>query len=361
MTAIKPSKYTRYRMWPPCLATAMIAVAAIAVALPAQAQVVPNAASGTWSTGETIHIAGSGFGAKDPAPPVLWDRVSNQAAYASLSNGDTVPVRGEAPWYGMLNTVSLESANVRIPGTSVYVTRDGGVLTSADLGRTEPTQMYLNWWIRPTVNISGESNKFIRAWADYSGIAPSRLSWTSMHLTHYALDANCTPYSTQPSWGDWGGTVGEWNNLEITIDGRRALTCGEEGRVVASTNGRVIHDTGFGGTEPLDTIWMLGFNPTWPELYAGEPFYFGDIYFDITQARVVLGNAPTYAECTHIEMQIPETWSTSAITVQANLGSFSTNELWLYVFDENGDHNAVGLPISSDYVPAPGAPGRPQR
>jgi hypothetical protein len=62
-----------------------------------------------------------------------------------------------------------------------------------------------------------------------------------------------------------------------------------------------------------------------------------DAYIDTTPARVEMGNASTWAACTHREIQIPTSWSSSAINITLNRGSFgSTDSVCLYVVDASG-------------------------
>jgi hypothetical protein len=69
--------------------------------------------------------------------------------------------------------------------------------------------------------------------------------------------------------------------------------------------------------------------------------YFADVYLDYSRARVVLGNAPTYAESSIREVQIPQSWSDSAITLSVNLGKFTDGQTaYLYVVDPNGTVSA---------------------
>ena len=93
-------------------------------------------------------------------------------------------------------------------------------------------------------------------------------------------------------------------------------------------------------------------------LDPGARIWWTDIYMDITPARVMLGNASTWASSTHREIQIPVTWGASEITVTCNTGSFEDEAaVYLYVFDD--DNNAsVGfgpLTVSREYDPPPPA------
>lgn len=74
--------------------------------------------------------------------------------------------------------------------------------------------------------------------------------------------------------------------------------------------------------------------------------WFDDLYIATTQARVELGNAATWNACTHREIQIPSSWSPSAINIDMNLGNFDgEDEVYLYVVDKDGNVNENGYPI----------------
>jgi hypothetical protein len=80
--------------------------------------------------------------------------------------------------------------------------------------------------------------------------------------------------------------------------------------------------------------------------------YMDDVYIDITQARVEIGNASTWAACTHKEIQPPTAWSASSVTVTVNRGSFGdTDAAYLYVVDSTGAVNSSGYAITFGDTP----------
>ena len=79
---------------------------------------------------------------------------------------------------------------------------------------------------------------------------------------------------------------------------------------------------------------------------ARADIYLDDIYFDITQARVEICDAPAWSGCTHHEIQIPAGWSDNSIDITVNQGSFSNGQdVFLYVVDSQGSANAQGYPV----------------
>ena len=73
---------------------------------------------------------------------------------------------------------------------------------------------------------------------------------------------------------------------------------------------------------------------------------------DGTHARVMLGDNQDYSNCTIMEPQIPSAWSDTSITVTTNIGPLSEPALaYLFVFDSDDNHNAVGYPVSIGACP----------
>jgi hypothetical protein len=92
-------------------------------------------------------------------------------------------------------------------------------------------------------------------------------------------------------------------------------------------------------------------------------WYWSELYVDVTQARVELGNASTFSSCTHKEIQIPTAWSSGSLSFSANVGTFSPgSNVYLYVVDSNGSVNSNGYPLvvgGTVEDEHPGQPGRP--
>ena len=100
-----------------------------------------------------------------------------------------------------------------------------------------------------------------------------------------------------------------------------------------------------GCTNLLNTFLTGHMWPRPPSPYA--EVWVDDIYIDNTLARVEIGDAETWASCTHREVQIPSAWSDTSITFTANQGSFTNGEqVYLYVVDAGGKVNDEGFPIT---------------
>jgi hypothetical protein len=329
-------------------------IIALLAASYADADPVITSTEGSWVNGSTVTIRGSNFGVKQHAPPLLWDTVDNISAYDGVADGEVIPAGSGYPWSGNGSPWADPIVRHDQNGRSWYRAYVQGYFSHGNLGSN---QIYVNWWVYPSADISTESNKLIRIWSDGSGEVPNRLSWTGMHLTAYKLD-NGNPVSLV-SWPSWGGHVGDWNHQEIYVDSRRALQ--GEGRIRCWTNGRLIHNhDDMYATEPLQYMHRFGLDVAYSSHFQGEYFDFGYVYLDTTQAHVIVANNANLGQATHTEVQIPQSWSRTSIVVSANQGWLNAGtEVFFFVFDGEGRHNSVGFPAEG--VEVPGQPGQPQR
>ena len=90
--------------------------------------------------------------------------------------------------------------------------------------------------------------------------------------------------------------------------------------------------------------------------------WWDDLYIDTTFARVELGNAPVYENCTYRETQIATGWSSDQISIDFRQGNFQPgDDAWLFVVDGAGAMSAGRqITISGDVVEqGPGQPGQP--
>lgn len=338
----------------------------------AGAQPVVSSVEGDFRTSATLTIRGSGFGAKAVPAPLLWDRLTNQPAYLNrgVSHDQIVPTRADGcadcPWGAQIppnwgNLIRYWTTDPRTANGATYHGTTKGYLRGYDLGVDSPKVLYVNWWFRASASVSTGSNKLIRVWTDGSGI--QRISWTTMHMT-WEPDLNhdgILDASAPSHWANWGGTTGQWNNLEVVVDGRQGLSTGY-GSVETRTNHNVIHDVLNWGTQPYNYIDVFGLDAGDPTYTAGVNFDFCDVYVDTTLARVLVSDSPTLAGGSHAEIQIPFAWSNDVVQVNVNRGTFpADSNLYVHVFSPAGQKsNYLALAPGADPGP-PAAPGKPVR
>ena len=66
--------------------------------------------------------------------------------------------------------------------------------------------------------------------------------------------------------------------------------------------------------------------------------------------RVEFGNASTYSDCTHREIQVPTAWSSDSLSITVNQGTFEDGEnSFLFVVDADGNvSNGFPITIGTD-------------
>jgi hypothetical protein len=343
---------------------APIAVLALASALalgprPTPAQPVILDVTGNLVDGGTLVIAGSGFGEKATAGPVLWDSLVNIPAYDLIVDGDVIPTRADGcedcPWAATIsgsNPVVFSTSSPRTPDGAAYRTEADGALRLGDLGVDQPDVLFVSWWFRSSVELpiagSSASNKLVRVWQDDAG-SGGRLSWTPRFLQ---------ASSGETSWGSWPAAAETWVNLELQVDSR-AIAGGGQGLATACIDGQRQHAVAFTASQPLDDLAALGLDASDPALTAGAVFEWTDVYVDTTFARVYIADSPTPSECGRGEIQLPVQWQDDRIEVRAFRGAFDPmQDLYLFVVDPDGVWSEGHLLESNEDV-GPGPPGAP--
>jgi hypothetical protein len=74
--------------------------------------------------------------------------------------------------------------------------------------------------------------------------------------------------------------------------------------------------------------------------------YVDDVYIDDTLARVEIGDAPQWNDCTRRQIQMPTSWTAQAIEITVNLSGMGDQPVYLYVVDAAGTTNAQGYPLT---------------
>jgi len=319
---------------------------------------VISSVSGTVEHGEVVTIAGAGFGTKSPAAPYKWDNFESYAvgadpatggwyniATGSLSTKQPAKINTDQVRGGSFCTKALKQQFYREAGGSVYGQYFG--LT----GFPEQQTWYLSYYYRQHDGTTGDpsrNHKLVgfRAGTPESPVAP-QLRHDQYHSAtggHLDLDE---------SWESWTNayyyTQDTWQRFEYLVDlgtPNVANGCAQwfvdnairqppssgDASVLARTSSGYVFD------------FFLINNYIAQENAALEPVncpwdcWIDDVYIDFTRARVEIGNASTWAACTHREPQIPTSWSSTSITVVINAGTFSSfTGCYLYVVEPGGE------------------------
>ncbi|MDD5355012.1 MAG: hypothetical protein PHY56_00515 [Candidatus Omnitrophica bacterium] len=169
------------------------------------------------------------------------------------------------------------------------------------------------------------------------------IDWIANHGT-----SNEQKYLTSPTENNWVRM--EYYGVESTDD---------------TSDGTIIITQQQTSTSTFSDIWSDNTQETkdnghhWTALFWGEYanmastsgrlYYhdFDDIYIANSRARVEIGDASTWATCTHREIQIPTAWAAGEITATLNTGSFADDAtVYLYVVDADGAVNSNGYVIN---------------
>jgi len=165
-----------------------------------------------------------------------------------------------------------------------------------------------------------------------------------------------------PNWGGWfgssrGGGSGtplsslavysQWLHIQYLHHGG---TPGKhDGSLVIYINGtlRIARDGNAGRLNSADDpyirdIW-LGNYFRCSDPHGEAQIFWESAYLDNTWARVEIGDKPTYASCTHREIQVPCTWSDTSVTFTVNRGSFAPGAaVYIFVVDAGNTPHSVG-------------------
>lgn len=332
--------------------------------------------SGDFSPGSTVVITGCTFGVKDPAQPLIWDRVDNQSEYGSLETHMTVPTGDSMPWeengeHLYINNAKFYSGpEARYPGGWTYWCpadedpKGRCWLGGRDLGLPDETDLYVSWWYKVDNCTPSDhaTTTMLRIWPDDTGLTGRMsLTFNQWNLTDLWNETDSTFSSEHSTW--WQGREpcdSTWSHYEALFLHGGTTDHGIHGTMTVRRDGavRCAQDTGgdpvfcenrsWEAATAFDRIMILGLDISEPDRPAVEPTnaWFTDIYVDVTRARVFAGDSAHFSSVTHFELQIPVAWSEEEITVQVHRGSFEAGgHAWLYVVDAEGNHNPYGYPI----------------
>jgi len=312
-----------------------------------------HAVSGAFTHRDSVVVIGANFGPKEAAAPVAWDDFEDGVADTKATVGTWERIEG-----------------FRIDGSQQ--------------DRRHPRSMYQGKYTfgEGTAGFGGGDNQYGSWYGEYWFKLDPRWTWGSTLGSHLAnvkvfriwCKGNCqdntataihtfdqagTLWTIQEACSGtsrgWGGvragfTRGVWHHLQFEY--RESSSRGKaDGVMRAWFDGRLV-DT---ATNLITRCWaadtpkrvsLLGFYNSWGSSPAYS-YWQDDSYIDNTWARVEVGDAPSYTDCRHREIQIPLAWSNDTITITVNDGAFEPGQrAYLFVVDHRGVANQVGYPIT---------------
>lgn len=346
------------------------------------AQIVINTVSGTIEHDETVTItldsgnSSRGFGVKAYAPPLVWEDFEDgtvDSYYNKLQSDGwfytqhpTAPTVNNPEWSDdmprhQFDTVQLyQNHSYEATGSNVKV-----------------------WgWYNPP---HGEMNKiYFHGYEfrhNYAGNAQYCINWKS--TIHFG-SAQGSAYMDQPQWrGPGSVSAGDGSNYCTPEVGDATFQLASRFDVTGtyfdewlreekylhydwtthdvltfylrynSTDFEALHE-GPAPTGPYPGTWGhpgdrhltyatqgIGWSRAPGGLgYGGNPvikIYWSEAYLDTSRARVEIGDNVTWDNCTHREILIPITWSTSQITATLFQGEFYPEDnVYLFVIESDG-------------------------
>ncbi|MEF3692452.1 MAG: hypothetical protein V3574_05360 [Candidatus Moraniibacteriota bacterium] len=159
-------------------------------------------------------------------------------------------------------------------------------------------------------------------------------------------DRACANYSS------FNFSNGQWQRFEGHLIGSDSSSGSGELWLTNASSSRVLHASISGKT--LNTSngimgWIEMHFPGYARADTTTNTYYDDIYVATgvgAQARIEIGNASTYSNCTNLSIVTPTAWADTSITATIRQGSFSPGQqAYLYVVDSNGVANTNGYPI----------------
>lgn len=346
---------------------------------------------GSLTHGASATFTGSGFGSKSTAAPVVWD---------NCSHGQSIGTRWDGAWpsFGATTaaymdyrssqrSVSLPHNNITKYACGAHADTGGGggglnvmLWKARTLSGTFPEYTYISHYVRydPAWTFGGTNLK-IFDWSIGPGVGydlpnnwyaeyknPPTNATTSTGRYHFNDDTanfNAGPPitrtgsfiierdggSTNPIFTDtngrWYGATGPTNPFANWIKRQYIIkhTDQTSGVIRIYEDGTLVHSYDDYTDKYVGTLTRaIGIEGYTDMPGSGNYRYLADIYLDYTWARIVLGDASTYAACTIIEPQPPTSWSSTSIDATVNKGRLSAGTVYPYVF-AGGSETPIAL------------------
>jgi hypothetical protein len=338
------------------------------LALPAEAQPVLSSVIGTIAHGQTVTIQGSAFGAKPTAAPLAWEDFAGGTLKALTARG--------SPSLTLANADNLRTPFSIRNARCDFKQGGGGCFFSYDAAVS--SRWFVQYWVKLAPNWQwgtttynggndGMANvKFVRFFPtgsrNYSNVGYAFHGFAGNQTLRFVENGAST---YRPIDLNTLLTPGSWHLIQVEF-GENSGVDRADGRLRLWIDGQLYDDTrtlvtnvGTDGPAVNKRPFIIGLYDSWPPSDAPVANMFGyyaDIYVDNTFARVEIGDAPRYDDCTHREIQYPLSWGAGSIAIRVNQGAFAAGRTaYLFVVDDSGRVNPVGFPITFG-GPAPPPP-----
>lgn len=313
---------------------------------------------GTIVHGSTLMISGSGFGTKPTGSPLKWDDFEGGGSGNALSGWDFTGTVN--PTY----STGVRRTNSTMSGRANFTQGSWG--SNFGIDNTTFNTVYFDAWYYYDVTypVVSRNHKLFRLHANTSGSPNLYYNVYCNTAGHFSQDGVST--GRWHVWPNIGSDyfASNWAHIQVYL--QASSPGGTDGVAHMWIDGvKVVNENAFTTREAGDSTWnalwfgnYLGHDAEGSCAAIGDTYtYWDDVYVDTTPARVEIGDASTYSASRHREIQLPDSWSDSAISVRLNRGGFSSfSGLYLYVVDAQGNASP-GYPLSSSgTLPDPPSP-----
>ena len=322
--------------------------------MPVVASATPTISTitGTFTDGQSVTVAGSGYGTKSTAAPIRW------APFNTNSNADAL---GQATTWAQIQNMTWVS-NAGYDGTGgMQGTAGNGVWTMrVDSSGFNWNDLSQKWYVfRRTkqnyiVPINATNNqKNFRVWPA-GGSGYPNLYW-SIHNGRYFVE-NIGGSTDSGFWsGGANPNTTNWYAEEIIVQASSANGV-KDGTLVLRRDGQQASSGNIitrSAAAPAAMVSMFAeqiviankgswTGPAWSNFNQAS---FDDIYVDNTWQRVMVGDASTYGNCRKFGFIVPTSWASGSVTgvLQIHATDFpAQTTAYAYVFDGTNTPNTAG-------------------
>lgn len=353
----------------------------------------PTGYTGTLTHGSSVTITGSSFGTKSTATPVAWDNFSQDSVGSAPTSTATMGSWTNVGWDSATGVTpfTVSTAVQRFSGSRSVYANMNREMRACFAGGSDSQTWFVQYWfyLGPgfafnSSNMSSLGNiKFFRMWSTGSDTANVRVSadgtydvavtcesiggsenWNPVISGYKYIDqvmGYSDPGYVDPTCTGWKHfendvTTGSWHLFQFEY--KDSSVGGSDGVIRWWFDGKLILNrsdfrTRDSSNQSFKRPQTVGFYNSHSADGSSAAFYMSDVYIDNTWARVEIGDASTYAACTHKEIQPATAWTDNAdptsdsITVTLNQGSFADESTaYVYVVDSTGAVNANGYEIT---------------
>jgi hypothetical protein len=337
--------------------------AVLATCVPAMAAPLVSGIGGDTSQGGTVIISGSSFGSQGGSV-LVWDDFEAQTLGQTVSGCHPVIGPNWTALHGGTGNLGVRWDDTHVHAGSVACHVDWGY----DGGNTQRAiisefgnqpQIYVSYWRHMEGNYTTSNptcnHKQFYLFGTVNNM-PQGMPLMPAGTTGWGFYNNVSEF--QP---DWDGTNNintqgwTWSNTEDVYQ-RWEFWCKLNDPYTAYNGVLTYWKDGVVGCHREDyrhrfvdgVYHQIMIGNMAQEFTDTAKAWFDDICLASTQARVELGNNSNWNNCTHREIQIPSSWSSSSITVDFNQGSFpGSTQVYLFVVDADGNASS-GYAVTTD-------------